>query len=272
MTGNQIEYLKHRETQRNNRETLKEQKRHSLVTEAETERSHKTDEFERNRHNLIDESIRSQANAETGRHNLVTESQGQATLDETKRNHLVLEGIQKQQAETQAGSLQEQIRSNMEKEANTRLDIATKAATSREAARSSAAASRYSADVGASASRYAADSNRSAQKYSADISRKNTRETNKVKVKLTRFEKIVEEALQSDRLNSNEKIKEMENQTKLIENTTRKIIEDNKLSAQQERDYRNWLAELYKAAQHGNESYLGILKNPPTSIGNLFDK
>lgn len=120
MTHNQIDYWKHKETQRHNVVSETEENRHNVTTERETAQHNRTTEGidlgklnESIRHNQATEG-------ETNRHNLVTEGQTNvslgytgATLGEMIRHNKVLEALQGTDLSIKQGQLDESIRHNV---------------------------------------------------------------------------------------------------------------------------------------------------------------
>lgn len=133
MTKNQIEYLKHKETQRSNlrneeltaqrdatnRElgfgNLAEATRHNVATE----RHNAAVLDETSRHNLATEANEANKLLETTRHNQATERVQELTLSESVRHNQVVEGIQKQDANTRYYQYLESQRHNIASESET---------------------------------------------------------------------------------------------------------------------------------------------------------
>lgn len=146
MTRNQIEYLKHIESQRSNRAVEAETNRANLEREAQG----RTQLGETQRHNLATERTQLAQVIELGRHNQAQEALGQAQLQETRRSNTVREQQTAQQIQLgraqlnettranraresiQLGSLQEQVRANQAAESEIkRANLAREAETAR---------------------------------------------------------------------------------------------------------------------------------------------
>lgn len=149
MTRNQIEYLKHKETQRSNlrqeeltaardataRElgfsTLAETQRHNIAGE-----EHNVHVLgEQQRHNIATEQHNVAILGETQRHNLAQEEVAQGSLDESRRSNLEREQIERDKVQVSLGQLalsrlgyEENVRSNLARESEThRANVASEA-------------------------------------------------------------------------------------------------------------------------------------------------
>lgn len=240
-TGNQIEYLKFRETQRNNVVTAEEQGRHNKATEGlEAGKLRETERHQREMERQGDQKLSN--DYELGKGNLI----------ELGRHNVVTEGIANL-------NLQETARANKAKEKNQRYATNKSYSSSIKSSQISARASKSNAKTAASASKYAAQTSANASKYNADV-----------KAASDAAERANKSAINAANNKTSKAITKMNNDAKLALKELDRLMNNDNLTQKEKSDLRSAKTAVKTAIIAGDaktmSSVLGSIRNAVSKL------